>query len=99
VNIDLCSLTVDELDALILTAARHRAERMPPRSTAAPASIDLVLKVAYAWTVTDDGTVVLQFFHPGYGWLGFLLSESALHNLTASIAAAKPDLPHVRVVN
>jgi hypothetical protein len=71
-EIDLTKLSTEELDDLLVRAAKHRASLQPAPPTEHPKPTDVVVNPGWYTALIDSGTL-LQVRHPGFGWLSFLI--------------------------
>jgi hypothetical protein len=81
-------LDAAEVERLITTLAGARAGMKPPRPVADPAT-GSALNVATVgrWWVQQDGTGIdLAVSHPGYGWVGLYLDQSAIEQLNRRLS-------------
>lgn len=69
---DLAKLSAQELDELLVRAAKHRASLQPAPPTEHPKPTDVVVNPGWYTALIDSGTL-LQVRHPGFGWLSFLI--------------------------
>ena len=89
-------LDTAEVERLITTLADARAGMKPPRPVADPAPGSAVnVATAGRWWVQTDGTGIdLAVLHPGYGWVGLYLDQTAIEQLnrrlSRSIVHARP---------
>jgi hypothetical protein len=103
--VDISDLDVVELEALIARAVQRRAQlqpevpREPPKHTYGESGL--------AWRTFLDGEMtVLQFRHPGWGWLtfglppndrahllGLLLNQALFKPLPSTAAPSDAELP------
>lgn len=80
--IDLTTLSADELDSLIVAAAKRRAELTPGHSDQPPAQAEAIFSPAWHTAPVPQG-VLFMLRHPGLGWLGFVLPHEHRVHLTA----------------
>ena len=71
-DIDITKLTVEELDDLVVRAAKHRASLQPAPPIDHPKPTDVVLNPGWYTGLVGSATL-LQIRHPGLGWLSFLI--------------------------
>jgi hypothetical protein len=71
-TIELANLSAVELDALIVAAAKRRAELKPEPSAQPPEQCEAVFNPAWHTSPVAQGCLFL-LRHPGLGWLGFVL--------------------------
>lgn len=74
-DIDISNMTAEELDKLIMEAAKKRAEMTPPVSNERPKSAQAIVNPAWYTEAIDIGAL-FQVRHPGLGWLAFVLSHA-----------------------
>ncbi|MGH7115448.1 MAG: hypothetical protein ACREE9_13240 [Stellaceae bacterium] len=86
------TLTLDaaEVEKMIDTLAQMRAAMKPPRPVGDPApGTTINVATTGRWWVQQDGTGIdLDILHPGYGWVGLLLDQSAIEQLNRRLARA-----------
>jgi len=73
-SIDVSTLSIPELDALIERASQRRAQLKPEVSQDWPkGEVQAIFDPRWAATNVDTGTL-LQIRHPGHGWLNFVIA-------------------------
>ena len=86
------SLTLDaaEVDKMIDVLAELRAAMQPARPIGDPApGTKINVATAGRWWVQPDGTGIdLAILHPGYGWVGIELNQTAIEQLNRRLARA-----------
>jgi hypothetical protein len=77
-----------ELDALIAQLLTERESREPPVAMSAPnPTTALIDPKWHTFKESLNGLSVIQFRHPGAGWLAFALPEHERAHLVALLAA------------
>ena len=71
-DIDLSSLSAEELDALIETAAKVRQNLQPPVASEPPQTSEATIDPAWR-TFMHGANTILQFRHLGLGWVTVIL--------------------------
>ena len=95
---NLDSLSTAELDALLLAISLERVKRNPPVSMDQPATMEAALDPKWFVSMAGSSTI-MQFRHPGYGWVGYLIPPSSRATLAAVLLQhallppGKPDAP------
>ena len=74
-NIDLSQMSAEELDKLILDAARKRADMEPAVQNEHPESAEAIVNPSWYTEAVDIGAL-FQLRHPGLGWLTFVLPHA-----------------------
>lgn len=95
---DLDSLSTAELDQLLLAISLERVKREPPVSMEQPPTVEAA--VDPKWFVSTAGAnTFMQFRHPGYGWVGYMIPPTSRATLVAVLMQhallppGKPDAP------
>ena len=90
-------LDTAEVERLITTLAGARAGMKPPRPVGEPAPGTAVnVATVGRWWVQQDGTGIdLAVSHPGYGWVGLYLDQTAIEQLNRRLSRA---IVHARPV-
>ena len=95
---NLDSLSTAELDALLLAISLERVKRDPPVSMEQPATVEAAVDPKWFVTMTGANTF-MQFRHPGYGWVGYMIPPTSRATLVAVLLQhslmppGKPDAP------
>lgn len=81
-------LDTAEVERLITTLAESRAGMKPPRPVAdpAPGSAVNVATVGRWWVQPDGAGIDLAVSHPGYGWVGLYLDQTAIEQLNRRLS-------------
>jgi len=74
-KIDVKTLTIEELDDLILRAAQERDERKQPMSETPPSIVWMANSPPWLCDAFGDG-ILLRLRHPGYGWTNFMFPRN-----------------------
>jgi hypothetical protein len=92
-------LDTAEVERLITTLAEARAGMKPPRPVGDPAPGSAVnVATVGRWWVQPDGTGIdLAVSHPGYGWVGLYLDQTAIEQLNRRLSRAIVHQRPVRV--
>ena len=95
---DVKTLSAAELDALLQAVSLERAKREPAVAMEQPKTMEAALDPKWYISLSDANTI-LQFRHPGYGWVGYVIpppSRAALVSFLlqhALLPPAKSDAP------
>ena len=95
---DLNALSTAELDALLLSISLERVKREPPVSMEQPATVEAAVDPKWFVSMTGPNTF-MQFRHPGYGWVGYMIPPTSRSTLVAVLLQhalmppGKPDAP------
>ena len=96
--IDVKSLSTEDLDALLLAVSLERAKREPAVTMDQPGTMEAAADPK--WFISlSGGNTFLQIRHPGYGWVGYLISPPSRAALAsfllqhALLPPAKTDAP------
>lgn len=79
-NVDLSKFKADELDDLILQAAKRRAHLQPAIPNEPPKEVDALIDPRW-FTVLQDENTILQIQHPGFGWITAIIPPHERANL------------------
>ena len=81
-------LDTAEVERLITTLADTRAGMKPPRPVAdpAPGTAVNVATVGRWWTQADGTGIDLAVSHPGYGWVGLYMDQTAIEQLNRRLS-------------
>lgn len=101
-GLDIDALTADELDQLIIAAAKRRVSLQVAQPDA-PADVVTAI-VNPKWIIkSQDSHTLLHVLHPGHGWLSFLIPPHERANfltvllhqaLVLSASAAPQNVPN-----
>jgi hypothetical protein len=94
-SFDLSALTAAQLDELLVTAAKRRAELAPAPDMQPPAQCEAIVNPAWHTAPMSNG-VLFMLRHPGLGWLGFALPhEHRVHLATLWLHQSMLQKPEV----
>jgi hypothetical protein len=79
---DLKELSAAELDALLLAISLERVKRDPPVSMEQPQTVEAAVDPKWFASMTGANTF-MQFRHPGYGWVGYMIPPASRATLAA----------------
>lgn len=83
--IDISTLSAEDLDELIIAAARKRAMMAPAHPMKVPAGpIEALVNPVCKLSLNQDGSL-LQIRHVGYGWLSFMIPPSERAQMLAQL--------------
>ena len=97
-DIDVTKLTADELDELLIRAAKHRASLQPGPPPHHPKPTDVVVNPGWYAGLVDSRTL-LQLRHPGFGWLSFLIPSNERAHLLSLFLRHALFVPEEGVAN
>ncbi len=97
-DIDVTKLTPEELDQLLVKAAKHRASLQPPPPTEHPKPTDVVVNPGWYTALLDSGTL-LQIRHPGFGWLSFMIPANERAHLLSLLLRQALFVPEQGMAN
>jgi len=73
---DIKSLSTEDLDALLAAVSLERAKREPPVTMEQPKTMEAAFDPK--WYVSFSGAnTFLQMRHPGFGWVGYLVTPAS----------------------
>ena len=97
-DIEITKLTVEQLDDLLVRAAKHRASLQPGPPTDHPKPTDVVVNPGWYTGLVDSATL-LQIRHPGFGWLSFLIPANERAHLLSLFLRHALFVPEQGVAN
>lgn len=79
---EIAKLTTEELDALVVMAARERTKRSDPMPSEAPKEFEATFNPAWLVFLVGDNTIV-QFKHLGHGWVSIAIPPAERAHLAS----------------
>jgi hypothetical protein len=78
--VDISKLSAAELDELIAKAAERRASLRQQPTERPVGQIQVIINPGW-YTEQNEGGSLFQIFHPGFGWLNFVLPPTDRNRL------------------